>query len=68
MSGYVVYFLLFIQVKSVLDPCEDENEDVQDDEVSLGGDSVQMADDSNSDSEVSWWFTWVFSFRFLFGI
>ena len=53
MSGYVVYFLLFIQVKSVLDPCEDENEDVQDDEVSLGGDSVQMADDSNSDSEVS---------------
>ena len=68
MSGYVVYFLLFIQVKSVLDPCEDENEDVQDDEVSLGGDSVQMADDSNSDSEVSWWITWVFSFRFLFGI
>lgn len=43
----------FIQVKSVLDPCEDENEDIQDDEGSVGGDSVQRADDSDSDSEVN---------------
>ena len=30
-----------MQVKSVLDPCEDENDDIQDDNVSLGADSVQ---------------------------
>ncbi len=27
----------------MLDPCEDENEDIQDDEVSLGADSVQIS-------------------------
>lgn len=45
---------LSVQVKSVLDPCEDENEDVQDDEMSLGADSVQKDDSSESDSEVNW--------------
>ena len=44
---------LSVQVKSVLDPCEDENEDVQDDEMSLGADSVQKDDSSESDSEVN---------------
>lgn len=42
----------FVQVKSVLDPCEDENEDVvEDDEVSLGAESLQP-DDSSTDTEV----------------
>lgn len=36
----------------MLDPCEDENNDNQDDEVSLGADSHQKNDDSESDSEV----------------
>ena len=42
-----------VQVKSVLDPCEDENEDIQDYEMSLGADSVQKDDSSDSDSEVN---------------
>jgi hypothetical protein len=37
----------------VLDPCEDENEDIQDDEVSLGADSVLRDYNSESDSEVN---------------
>lgn len=41
-----------LQVKSVLDPCEDENNDNEDDEISLGADSVQKDEDSESDSEV----------------
>ena len=41
----------FLQVKSVLDPCEDENNDNQDD-VSLGADSLQRDGDSTSDSDV----------------
>ena len=36
----------------MLDPCEDENDDNQDDEVSLGADSMQMDDSSETDSEV----------------
>lgn len=44
----------YAQVKSVLDPCEDENDDMQDDEVSLGADSVQRDESSDSDSEVKW--------------
>lgn len=44
---------MFIQVKSVLDPCEDENEDNQDNEVSLGADSLQQDEYSDSDSEVN---------------
>lgn len=44
----------FVQVKSVLDPCEDDNEDlVEDDEVSLGAESLQR-DDSSTDTEVRW--------------
>lgn len=41
-----------VQVKSVLDPCEDENDDIQNDEVSLGADSVERDEDSESDNEV----------------
>lgn len=37
----------------MLDPCEDENEDIQDDEVSLGADSLQRDEFSDSDSGVS---------------
>ena len=40
-----------LQVKSVLDPCEDENDDIQEEDVSLGADSVRR-DESESDSEV----------------
>ena len=36
----------------MLDPCEDENDDIQDEEVSLGDDSMQRDDSSESDSEV----------------
>ena len=36
----------------MLDPCEDENDDIQEDEVSLGADSMQRDDSSESDSEV----------------
>ncbi|KAI7980221.1 Meiosis-specific protein ASY1 [Camellia lanceoleosa] len=41
--GYVnsKHFVLALKVKSVLDPCEDENYDIQDDDVSLGADSVE---------------------------
>ncbi|GJR94352.1 meiosis-specific protein ASY1 [Tanacetum coccineum] len=38
------YFVLALKVKSVLDPCEDDN-------MSLGGDSMQLDGDSESDSE-----------------
>ncbi|KAM3753810.1 hypothetical protein ACB098_03G120600 [Castanea mollissima] len=47
------HLVLALKVKSVLDPCEDENEDIQDDEMSLGADSVQKDDSSDSDSEVN---------------
>ncbi|KAI7980361.1 Meiosis-specific protein ASY1 [Camellia lanceoleosa] len=43
--------LIFTLVKSVLGPCEDENDDIQDDDVSLGADSVQR-ECSESNSEV----------------
>lgn len=36
----------------MLDPCEEENDDIQDDEVCLGDDSVQRDEYSESDSEV----------------
>lgn len=51
---FELFFLCYKtkQVKSVLDPCEDENNDNQDDEVSLGADSHQKNDDDDSDSEV----------------
>lgn len=47
------HFVLTLKVKSVLDPCEEENDDIQDDEVCLGDDSVQRDEYSESDSEVS---------------
>ncbi|KAK9063523.1 hypothetical protein SSX86_017393 [Deinandra increscens subsp. villosa] len=40
------HFVLSLKVKSVLDPCEDDN-------VSLGGDSMQQDGDSEADSEAS---------------
>ncbi|KAJ4710847.1 HORMA domain-containing protein 1 [Melia azedarach] len=45
------HFMLALKVKSVLDPCEDDNDDMQDDEVSLGANSVRRDDSSESDSE-----------------
>lgn len=42
-----------VQVKSVLDPCEDENDDMQDDGKSIGPDSVHDDQPSDSDSEVN---------------
>ncbi|KAL3751897.1 hypothetical protein ACJRO7_012690 [Eucalyptus globulus] len=47
------HLILALKVKSVLDPCGDENDDSQDDEVSLGGDSMQRDDYYESDSEVN---------------
>lgn len=49
----LIFMQPFVQVKSVLDPCEDENEDIQNDDVSLGADSVQRDEYSESDSEVT---------------
>ncbi|KAI8005683.1 Meiosis-specific protein ASY1 [Camellia lanceoleosa] len=46
------HFVLALKVKSVLDPCEDENDDIQDDDVSLEADSVERDEHSESDSEV----------------
>ncbi|XP_019707286.1 meiosis-specific protein PAIR2 [Elaeis guineensis] len=47
------HFVLALKVKSVLDPCEDENGNFpEDEEGSLGDDSVQEDDSSSSDSEV----------------
>lgn len=36
----------------MLDPCEDENNENQDDEISLEADSLQKDDDSEYDTEV----------------
>ncbi|KZV40002.1 HORMA domain-containing protein 1 [Dorcoceras hygrometricum] len=47
------HLVLALKVKSVLDPCEDENNDNPDDEVSLGADSTLKAEDSESESEIS---------------
>ncbi|PIN13999.1 HORMA domain [Handroanthus impetiginosus] len=47
------HLVLALKVKSVLDPCEDENNDNQGDDVSLGADSLQKDEDSESDSEIS---------------
>ncbi|XP_065873225.1 meiosis-specific protein ASY1 [Euphorbia lathyris] len=47
------HFVLALKVKSVLDPCEDENDEMEEDGVSLGVDSLQNEDSSESDSEVS---------------
>ncbi|KAK1286227.1 hypothetical protein QJS10_CPB20g00168 [Acorus calamus] len=46
------HMVLALKVKSILDPYEDENEDLQEDEEgSLGADSLQQDDSSSSDSE-----------------
>ncbi|KAL6529388.1 Meiosis-specific protein asy1 [Orobanche gracilis] len=48
------HLILALKVKSMLDPCEDENNDNQDDDVSLGADSIQKDDEeSESDSDTS---------------
>ncbi|KAJ6934182.1 meiosis-specific protein ASY1-like isoform X2 [Populus alba x Populus x berolinensis] len=47
------HFVLALKVKSVLDPCEDENDDMEDDEVSLGADSVERDGYSESGTEVN---------------
>ncbi|MCL7052004.1 hypothetical protein MKW94_014959, partial [Papaver nudicaule] len=48
------HFVLALKVKSILDPCQDENNDMEDDEeVSLGVDSTQTTDPSDLDSEMS---------------
>ncbi|KAL5171229.1 Meiosis-specific protein ASY1 [Glycine soja] len=45
------HFVLALKVKSVLDPCEDDNEGVQDD-FSAGDDSMQQNEYYDTDSEV----------------
>ncbi|XWS63857.1 hypothetical protein CRYUN_Cryun06bG0137600 [Craigia yunnanensis] len=47
------HFVLALKVKSLLDPCGDENDLIQDDEVSLGADSFQRDESSDSDNEVN---------------
>ncbi|XP_020538966.1 meiosis-specific protein ASY1 [Jatropha curcas] len=47
------HFVLSLKVKSVLDPCEDENDDMEENEASLGADSLQKDDSSESDSEIN---------------
>ncbi|WMV29147.1 hypothetical protein MTR67_022532 [Solanum verrucosum] len=46
------HLVLALKVKSVLDPCDDGNDDNQDDVMSLGADSAER-DDSASDTEFS---------------
>ncbi|XP_004502295.1 meiosis-specific protein ASY1 [Cicer arietinum] len=45
------HFVLALKVKSVLDPCEDDNEGIQDD-MSTGDDSMQNNEYYDTDSEV----------------
>ncbi|KAK7311986.1 hypothetical protein RJT34_10503 [Clitoria ternatea] len=45
------HFVLALKVKSVLDPCEDDNEGIQDD-MSTGDDSMQKNEYYETDSEV----------------
>ncbi|KAJ4871854.1 DNA-binding HORMA family protein [Raphanus sativus] len=47
------HLVLTLKVKSVLDPCEDENDDMQDDGKSTGPNSVHDDQPSDSDSEVN---------------
>ncbi|XP_022962553.1 meiosis-specific protein ASY1 [Cucurbita moschata] len=46
------HFVLALKVKSVLDPCEDENDDNEEIEVSVGANSEQRNGFSETDSEV----------------
>lgn len=60
LSGFLNLFTHYQtqQVKSVLDPCEDENNENQDDEISLEADSLQKDEDSEYDTEViAFWFS-----------
>jgi hypothetical protein len=50
-------------VKSVLDPCEDENDDMEDDEVSLGADSVERDGYSESGTEVNLQYSLILCFN-----
>ncbi|XP_026409397.1 meiosis-specific protein ASY1-like isoform X3 [Papaver somniferum] len=48
------HFVLALKVKSILDPCQNENNDMEDDEeISLGVGSTPTTDPSDSDSEMS---------------
>ncbi|KAJ8451525.1 hypothetical protein Cgig2_018159 [Carnegiea gigantea] len=47
------HFVLALKVKSVLDPCEDDNEENPDESVSLGAVSARSDDSSESGSEVN---------------
>ncbi|GER56389.1 ASYNAPTIC 1 family protein [Striga asiatica] len=47
------HLVLALKVKSRLDPCEDENNDNQDNDVSLGADSIQKDEYSESDSDTN---------------
>ncbi|CAN6937625.1 unnamed protein product [Brassica oleracea] len=47
------HLVLTLKVKSVLDPCADENDDMQDDGKSTGPNSVHDEQPSDSDSEIS---------------
>ncbi|XP_074268770.1 meiosis-specific protein ASY1-like isoform X2 [Silene latifolia] len=47
------HFVLALKVKSVLDPCEDDDGENQDESVSLGADSTRKDDDSETGNEVS---------------
>ncbi|CAF2062438.1 unnamed protein product [Brassica napus] len=47
------HLVLTLKVKSVLDPCEDENDGMQDGGKSIGPDSVHDDQLSDSDSEIS---------------
>ncbi|CAN6447895.1 unnamed protein product [Victoria cruziana] len=47
------HLVLALKVKSILDPCGDENDELQEDDVSLGADSMQQmcGDSSSTDTE-----------------
>ena len=47
---FLMFFCFFMQVKSVLDPCEANNDNSEDDNMSVGHESDQ--DDDFSDTEV----------------
>ncbi|CAN0908268.1 Meiosis-specific protein ASY1 [Linum grandiflorum] len=47
------HFVLALKVKSVLDPCDDENGDMDDNDESLGAGSDGIYESSDSDTEVN---------------
>lgn len=54
-SEFLTLVTICAKVKSILDPCGDENDELQEDDVSLGADSMQQmcGDSSSTDTEVS---------------